>query len=435
MRKRSTGLIGFILTAVMSLQMFGTAAYAAVGGSIDYEKETLSVITSSQFTSDTSDETSYITAMWDENIDIGGGYSAIDFGKTVYYRSYIGEKDGVSEYTGWKEIDIPKRPATPSVKVSDSGMLEGTSADMEYKEAGGSAWTDCGGATVGPLKAGTYQVRVKASSTKKRFASEICEVTVTGGVSVLKPQDAPSSPELESRTETSITLKAVKPNGNGTASQYRIDGGKWQSGTKFSGLESDTQYMFEARYGAADGFEASNPSELVIFRTKAAKKSGGYSLAKSESGSTDRQSAESRPEEDLIFADVAKDNPGYEAIMNAYEKGYMAGVSDGVFAPGGYLKRGMAAQILWNTAGNPKASGQSPFADVEEDEYYSEAVAWAYEQGIILGYDSMTFGPDDYVTVEQFEIMAAKYKGEEVPEYTGNLALATRVYVAEKIMM
>ncbi len=113
----------------------------------------------------------------------------------------------------------------------------------------------------------------------------------------------------------------------------------------------------------------------------------------------------------------------------------MAGVSDGVFAPGGYLKRGMAAQILWNTAGNPKASGQSPFADVEEDEYYSEAVAWAYEQGIILGYDSMTFGPDDYVTVEQFEIMAAKYKGEEVPEYTGNLALATRVYVAEKIMM
>ena len=40
----------------------------------------------------------------------------------------------------------------------------------------------------------------------------------------------------------------------------------------------------------------------------------------------------------------------------------------------------------------------SPFLDVTSDAWYAKAVAWAYENKIISGYDSTTFGPDDYVT-------------------------------------
>ena len=55
--------------------------------------------------------------------------------------------------------------------------------------------------------------------------------------------------------------------------------------------------------------------------------------------------------------------------------------------------------------------------------------------GIILGYDETTFGPEDYVTIEQFEIMMAKYKDMTPAPYTGASPNATRGYVAGAIVL
>ncbi len=109
----------------------------------------------------------------------------------------------------------------------------------------------------------------------------------------------------------------------------------------------------------------------------------------------------------------------YDAVISACEKGYMIGVAEDIFAHDGYLARGMAARILWNMAGQPEPIAVAPFLDVTSDEWYAVPVAWAYEQGIVVGYDSETFGPNDYLTMEQFNIMLAKYRGEVVPEYIG----------------
>ena len=101
---------------------------------------------------------------------------------------------------------------------------------------------------------------------------------------------------------------------------------------------------------------------------------------------------------DRIFDDVSTTDTRYAGIKKAYEKGWMTGVGDKKFAPDDTLTRGMAAQILWNKAGKPEPSQISPFLDVTSDAWYAKAVAWAYENKIISGYDSTTFGPDDYVT-------------------------------------
>lgn len=116
-------------------------------------------------------------------------------------------------------------------------------------------------------------------------------------------------------------------------------------------------------------------------------------------------------EPEYVFIDVSPTHEYYDEIMSAYRNGYMIGVSDNVFAPDGTLTRGMAATILWNMAGKPEPLGVAPFLDVTADAWYAEAVAWAYEQGIILGYDeaATAFGPNDFVTVEQFEIMISKF--------------------------
>lgn len=258
-----------------------------------------------------------------------------------------------------------------------------------------------------------------------------------------KKQTPPSAPKLESRTKTSITLKKIKDNENGAKAEYRIDGGKWQSSNVFKELEPDTKYVFEARYAAVDNFEASEPSESAKIST-AKKSSGGsgssYTLDKvenSNSNTNKNDKPETKPEKTKksIFADVSLDNPNYDAIVKAYEKGYMVGTSENTFAPDGFLTRGMAAQIIWNIAGNPEPSGVSPFLDVTSDMYYAKAVAWAYERGIVLGYDITKFGPDDFVTIEQFDIMMAKYNSEAAAPYTGVSPNATRGYVASRIAL
>ena len=139
------------------------------------------------------------------------------------------------------------------------------------------------------------------------------------------------------------------------------------------------------------------------------------------------------PEEESIFSDVAIDDPNYDAIVKVFEKGWMVGVSDGVFAPNGTLTRGMAATILWNKAGKPEPVNAAPFLDVTADAWYTKAVAWAYEQGIVLGYDAETFGPNDFVTTEQFTIMLDKSEGKTPAPYAGGAPNATRAWVASKI--
>ena len=143
-----------------------------------------------------------------------------------------------------------------------------------------------------------------------------------------------------------------------------------------------------------------------------------------------------KPEEEAgPFSDVGKDNPNYDAIIKVYEKGWMAGIGDGVFAPNGTLTRAMGAMVLWNKAGNPEPQNVAPFLDVTGDAWYAKAVAWAYEQGIIAGYDAATFGPDDALTTEQFTRMNDIATGNTPAVYVGGAPNATRGWVASLLAL
>ena len=163
-----------------------------------------------------------------------------------------------------------------------------------------------------------------------------------------------------------------------------------------------------------------------------------YSL---KEGKTERDDEEEEPvvtpepeEEEGPFSDVGKDNPNYDAIIEVYEKGWMAGIADGVFAPNGTLTRGMAVTILWNRAGQPEPASVAPFLDVTSDAWYAKAVAWAYENGITSGYGD-TYGPDDFLTTEQFTRMNDIANGRTPEVYVGGAPYATRGWVAGMLVM
>ena len=168
--------------------------------------------------------------------------------------------------------------------------------------------------------------------------------------------------------------------------------------------------------------------------------SGRHSYSLKE-GKTERDDEEEEPvvtpepeEEEGPFSDVGKDNPNYDAIVEVYEKGWMAGIGDGVFAPNGTLTRGMAVTILWNRAGQPEPASVAPFLDVTSDAWYAKAVAWAYENGITSGYGD-TYGPDDFLTTEQFTRMNDIANGRTPEVYVGGAPNATRGWVAGLLVM
>ena len=180
-------------------------------------------------------------------------------------------------------------------------------------------------------------------------------------------------------------------------------------------------------------------SENTTLYAKWTDDSSRHSYSLSE-GRVDRDDEEEpvvtpeEPTEEGPFSDVGKDNPNYDAIVEVYEKGWMAGIADGVFAPNGTLTRGMAVTILWNRAGQPEPASVAPFLDVTSDAWYAKAVAWAYENGITSGYGD-TYGPDDFLTTEQFTRMNDIANGRTPEVYVGGAPYATRGWVAGMLVM
>ncbi len=111
------------------------------------------------------------------------------------------------------------------------------------------------------------------------------------------------------------------------------------------------------------------------------------------------------------YTDVAKDAWYYDAVRYVSENGLMGGYGNGLFGPDDVLSRAQFAQILYNKEGKPTVTGGSVFTDVAPGAWYANAVTWAAAQGIVNGYGSRTFGPNDDITREQLIVMLWRYAG------------------------
>lgn len=117
-----------------------------------------------------------------------------------------------------------------------------------------------------------------------------------------------------------------------------------------------------------------------------------------------------------VFTDVAAGDWFNDAVAYVYTKGLMLGTSSTKFSPLETMNRGMIVTMLYRLEGEPGGGGYN-FSDVPGGVWYSDAVAWAADKGIVNGYGEGRFGPEDRLTREQSaEILYryAKYKGYDV---------------------
>ena len=113
--------------------------------------------------------------------------------------------------------------------------------------------------------------------------------------------------------------------------------------------------------------------------------------------------------EGLPFTDVTSGDWFYDAVAYVYDKGMMEGTTDTTFAPAMNLTRSMIAQVLYNLEERPEAPGAAGFPDVAAGAWYADAVNWAAARGIVKGYDTGAFGPEDSVTREQLAAILYRY--------------------------
>ncbi|MBR1690847.1 MAG: S-layer homology domain-containing protein [Oscillibacter sp.] len=109
------------------------------------------------------------------------------------------------------------------------------------------------------------------------------------------------------------------------------------------------------------------------------------------------------------FTDVDEDDYYYDAVQWAVANGVTTGTTSTRFSPDTICTRAQMVTFLWRAVGSPAASGTLPFTDVSTDAYYYDAVRWAYRNGVTVGTTSTTFSPDRQVTRAQVTTMLYRY--------------------------
>ncbi len=116
-----------------------------------------------------------------------------------------------------------------------------------------------------------------------------------------------------------------------------------------------------------------------------------------------------------VFGDVQNNAWYSEAIAYVYNKGMMNGTEKG-FEPNSATTRAMIVTMLHRLNGT-SAAGLAGFADVAGGQWYSEAVAWAAANGVVNGYSDTKFAPNEEITREQLAAILyryAQFKGLDV---------------------
>lgn len=126
----------------------------------------------------------------------------------------------------------------------------------------------------------------------------------------------------------------------------------------------------------------------------------------------------------LPFVDVAAEEWYGDAVATVYAQGLMMGTAEDTFAPELVATRGMVVSILHRLAGSPTVSAEV-FEDVTADDWYGQAVAWAASEGIASGTSAETFSPNAAVTREQLAALLCNFAAQQGMDTTARSDLSS----------
>lgn len=110
------------------------------------------------------------------------------------------------------------------------------------------------------------------------------------------------------------------------------------------------------------------------------------------------------------FTDVPSNFWAYESITKMTKEGIMSGYRNGTFKPNDPLSREEAASLFSNMIGDtPSIMLASSFSDITSDRWSSLAIESVARANIISGYGDNTYRPEQYMSRQEFAVVADKF--------------------------
>lgn len=264
----------------------------------------------------------------------------------------------------------------------------------------------------------TYTVSGLTNGTEYTF-----KVTAMNGIGASNAGEAKATPKApvvtppysgggggSSSSSLSISISSKIENGKVTVNKKNPQKGdsvtitvKPDSGYQIENVTvTDRKGNVVAITDLGDGkYSFTMPSTRVSIDAKFAKK------AEQPTPSTPPAVTEKTPVTE-VFHDVHNTDWFANSVQYAYDNGLMIGVDENSFAPNITTSRCMLVTILYRLEKEP-ATSTAPFTDVTSGKYYSNAVSWATENGIVNGYGDGTLRPDSPLTREQLATILYRY--------------------------
>lgn len=110
-----------------------------------------------------------------------------------------------------------------------------------------------------------------------------------------------------------------------------------------------------------------------------------------------------------LFTDVPVGVWFYEPVKYAVEHNLFNGTGGGMFTPMGKMDRSQLVTVLYRMAGAPKVTGLPPYSDVKAGTWYTDAVNWAAQKGILTGIVGSSFQPTAPISREQIAVMFYRF--------------------------
>ena len=135
----------------------------------------------------------------------------------------------------------------------------------------------------------------------------------------------------------------------------------------------------------------------------------------------DYEPSDTPPSSEDPFTDVEESDYFYDAVLWASQNQITSGTDATHFSPSAPCTRAQAVTFLWRTNGEPEPENpENLFTDIKPDDYFYKAVLWAYENGITTGLNESHFQPNDTVTRKEFVTFLWRAKGKPESDLSEN---------------
>lgn len=306
-----------------------------------------------------------------------------------------------------------------NVKVFQTGMGDGAlDYETDCKVTGGTLLAaGSAGMAATPTKTDGSQPYLNFRTEKATTAGNIVNIKDASGNAVYTAKIPVSVQSIifssaslkEGSSYTLFENGAEKASAEATTESGRGFGGGFGGGQRPDGMTPPEGFDGKEPPELPEGFDGKEPPELP-------EGFDGKEPPELPEGMTRPDSNGGRPGS---FTDVASGSWYEKAIEYVTRSNLMSGTGSNKFSPDSSMTRAMLVTVLWRAEGQPEASVSAGFTDVDADSWYSTAVSWAVENGIVNGTSDTTFSPNKNITRQEIAAIIqryAKYKGADVSQ-------------------